>query len=472
MTDLDREGARLREALPDGPSLAELDRRVARRRRRRQARTAVTVLVVVAAVASSWLVSRAMKGTSVSVTGGPSPGASAVPTMPPSPIPSPAAGGAAPPPSRSSLLPGQVLQLTSIQMFGTDGWATTSSGAGCHLLRTTDGAQTFTDVTPSSAEAGCTAFFLDAEHAWVTGLGPTGESLLATTNGGATWASSAWPDQTSADPRLDFVNTLDGWIEGAGEPSQENQQQPVSFWSTTDGGKRWSLANQSPTPSGPYLFPSPAAGQLPLNCGKQGGISFVSARTGWMAGGCLGAGAAGVTFEGTHDGGASWYPQPLPAPPGGFGCDAGPCELSAPVFTTSADGTMVLSDMPSGTTTARSTLYVTTDGGTNWSPRALPPGATGVSFALAPRGGVSFLMGGQEGWCPAGEYLFATTDGGASWKRLALLPSPGSLDFVDAEHGYLLSAASGSGIVAISPGLYATSDGGRTWTPVSPHLAG
>jgi photosystem II stability/assembly factor-like uncharacterized protein len=129
---------------------------------------------------------------------------------------------------------------------------------------------------------------------------------------------------------------------------------------------------------------------------------------------------------------------------------------------------MLLEDDPNSPTnpaTSRFTLYVTHNGGAIWTPRVLPDNTTiqDVFFLNATAGwAVSVPGGGQL-------HIFETIDGGLTWRQVSTVASPGLgtpvIAFVDARHGLLIA---GTGLSALS----ATSDGGRTWSPVMARLAG
>ncbi|MGH2718961.1 MAG: WD40/YVTN/BNR-like repeat-containing protein [Actinomycetota bacterium] len=465
MTKREQGTARLRDTHDalDGPPPSPAGERVRCWRRRQSVATGFVALLVIAAVGTVLLVHTASKRTPLSATGQPgAPGVGTAfpPPRPTSPVGSPSAGSvastAASPREPAALQAGQPLTLSSVTMVGSSGWAAVATSGGCAVVRTTDGGQTWTDASPSGGGLqGCSGFFLDGEHAWIVQGGAENLAFARTADGGATWTQGSLPGDPAETPSLSFVNPTNGWYAETGEPTQQFQQQAVTIWATTDAGSTWKQVNATPSYL-PQTSPPMAAGQLSDVCGKQGGISFLSTQTGWLTGGCLGAGSSGITFDVTHDAGATWHPQPLPPPPGGFSCQAGPCSVSAPVFTSGSDGSMVLNDYSAATLEQRSTLYVTTDAGASWILRSPPVVATGVVFAT-----------GQTGWAHGGTTLFTTSNGGASWSQLADLPASGTLEFVDSSDGFLIPAPSASAST-----LYRTGDGGRTWKALTPRLAG
>ncbi len=357
-------------------------------------------------------------------------------------------------------IPMSSVTLSSITMFGDSGWAvgaTPARSGATAVLRTTDGARTWIDVTPGLGKAeGVVAYVaIDPSRAWlVTSSGVDGTNRVWTTaDGGVRWSVSTAPKMAFIGSSLFFtVDGVHGWLGGAGEPTSEFQQQPIDIAATSDGGKTWTMVSRS---TGSSADTTPGAPSV--DCGKQG-LSFFDSRSGWLTGGCL----AGVTFDSTSDGGRTWRPQVLPSPDGmpfSTDCDAGPCSLSAPRFVSSVFGYMVLDDYDNVHDSHRSTLYVSVDQGRTWSPRALPAGDMRVTMVDATTG---YAAGGQTD-----PWLYSTSDGGQTWQPVAAgisLQSP-LLDCVSATSCWALAPVYNQ--PDSSSRLYVTADGGRTWAGLS-----
>lgn len=107
--------------------------------------------------------------------------------------------------------PEPTVPLTTIRMLGQmNGWALTKSA----ILTTSDGGQTWHDVTPAGIQvhAKSTGDFLDGNHAWVASLQGSTVTVLRTSDGGASWRSATFPTQQLSIDRPHFINTHDGWI--------------------------------------------------------------------------------------------------------------------------------------------------------------------------------------------------------------------------------------------------------------------
>lgn len=142
------------------------------------------------------------------------------------------------------------------------------------ILRTSNGGQTWNDVSPSQAVFMDTDF-VDASTGWVVG-----GRIYKTTNGGQGWVEQFTPDELLYS--VSFGDALRGWAVGWGP----------TLLRTTDGGQTWTA--QSANAPTNVLFAVEALG--PDVAWIAGGDGFVARTT---------------------DGGLSWQPESLPGVGGG-----------------------------------------------------------------------------------------------------------------------------------------------------------
>lgn len=358
----------------------------------------------------------------------------------------------------------QTLRLDSIHMMtATEGWATGSMADATgnqpqpgleQIYRTTDGGVHWQDVSPTGISPASVAatYFLDAAQAWAAvsssgsetgGSIPTTVTIYRTTDGGQTWEHGE-PISISAGGgpgQLDFVDPQHGWLMaslGAGM-----MHEAVAIYSTTDGGMQWQQVSLTSGMEG-----ESTPGSLPFVCDKSG-ITFSDTSTGWAAGACPGG---ALFFFVSHDGGQTWQPQTMPAPPG-YSADLYSqcqCAVSRPTFVTPQVGFVTIQIYEQQQSAV---LYVTEDGGATWTSRELP--------AAQLVGGSPDFVDASTGWLTDGQQLYVTHDAGQTWSPVGTLPLPGgdlrSLDFVDADNGWLLGQQP-----------YVTHDAGQSWSIVSP----
>jgi photosystem II stability/assembly factor-like uncharacterized protein len=340
------------------------------------------------------------------------PGSASKPTPTPATTPTVVGSLSSPTPT------GPVNSLQTIHMIdATTGWASTNTS----LLRTTNGWRTWRDVTPHKAALVAGGYFLSGEEAWIAESGQQPGAIVShTTDGGQTWQSATLSANVPVDPaRMSFINSQDGWIEGETGGATGNDFETI--FRTTNGGKSWVAVASTGSDNTPATFPF---------FGHKSGLVFVNASTGW---------ATSNGLYVTHNGGATWKQQPLPAQ----AC----CLL--PTFFNAHDGIL-----PGG-----SQLFVTHDGGTTWqSTSSLPASSSLVTF-----------IDMQHGWVAVdnGTMLYRTSDGGAHWAKItpaiaASITSVVQLNFVSTEVGWAL------GYTSEPPNtlLFRTTDGGQTWTQV------
>src|ERR1700722_16796496 len=142
------------------------------------------------------------------------------------------------------------VQICHIKMFNTrDGWAEANDHGRYRMLRTTDGAQTWLDVTPHVNKLLYPYDFWTCEYskpltAWATFHTKSSAGLLMTTNGGASWAKvgASFGYFTEASD-VHFYKDNYGIAEvGDGGLGSEY----YTFYETRDGGQNWKLMNLKP----------------------------------------------------------------------------------------------------------------------------------------------------------------------------------------------------------------------------------
>ncbi len=241
--------------------------------------------------------------------------------------------------------------------------------------------------------------FVDANTGWLA----SGDTLLRTTDGGATWTALSSRPLPAADLlAIDFVDASHGCATGSGG----------AYATTTDGGLTWR--------PGPQVSPFEAVVD----------VDFVTADVGVAVG-------SDFSVYRTTDGGGSWLYDTLPMPT----VRPHPVAVS---FSTPNDGWIVSNS---------NYAWKTTDGGRHWELVGDDAGPGGGWPGGEPRD-IRFTtptMGFLCNWYPWG--LFRTSDAGASWEWLGF-DYPVSIDFLN--DGLY-------GVFATTDDVVRTSDGGITW---------
>jgi photosystem II stability/assembly factor-like uncharacterized protein len=362
-------------------------------------------------------------------------------------------GGLAPQvPGRS--IGGPISHASPGMATATTGWHVNSEG---HLIRTTDGGVHWTDVTPASFPQSTNdgAFFLDESHAWLAGTpdgldATTSITVVLSSDGGYSWKRGApvgipgpTPVVLNYPPSLFFIDSTHGWLFVSGSVGSAASG---FLYRTSDGGLNWQRAADSSS--------------QPLLRGMAV-VAFASLSTGWLTTGCsCGAIPTQSPALVTHDGGATWKTQALPAPSNGS-C---PCEAAAPVFFDAERGMLLLYS-----STSSQTLLMTSDGGDTWSPRLLPGKfQQDVSFTDTNHG---WTVAGPDALLGSAVYvpLYRTDDGGRTWvlvpTNLRIETKDGQvrlLYFVDGKDGFAVRFA----YSVYATQILKTTDGGHTWTVI------
>lgn len=263
---------------------------------------------------------------------------------------------------------------------GRSGWAT--GGVDDHpvAFRTIDGGDHWLASTLPAGLTGALGgvAFADDRHGWTVGSrmgnGPAnaaGGYVLATADGGLTWAAQTVPAGVARLNRIVVADATHGWAVGAagdGGPA---------LIGTADGGATWSLQT------------------LPSGIGVVRDVGFVDARRGWAVGLQAlppGQDPAGVVLT-TGDGGATWAQQ---------------ATMSGELWS--------LAVVDAGTLLAGGAhaLWSSHDGGARWASQAFAlPALDGISFTDADHGWVTHSMFST---------VCRTDDGGRTWAASDVRP--------------------------------------------------
>jgi photosystem II stability/assembly factor-like uncharacterized protein len=359
------------------------------------------------------------------------------------------------------LLPaGEQILLRELHMFDPQqGWAISySESVDWHILRTSDGGESWIDVSPpvqALAEEGnylwARGFFLDPRHAWVVYASLRSGSpglVWRTADGGKTWDRSldflgTVSGVSPASPELFFLDASTGWLQldaflGASSYGSD-------LYHSDDSGERWELVmDEQRQPPSDWI------------AGGLDGWDFLDGLHGLSTGSHPATSGAEVYW--TSDGGGSWLAQVLPSPeedPGMMGdlnCRGLSPRLFGPgrglIWVTCRDA-------------ERDFVYLTRDTGANWDTRPFPAAFDQTSLVILDENRLVAL-----GWWievvdgevrVSGAELYKSADAGAHWQRMAELDWGGTLEFLDESNGWAFGGSE------TDPFLLRTTDGGRTW---------
>jgi photosystem II stability/assembly factor-like uncharacterized protein len=227
-----------------------------------------------------------------------------------------------------------------------DAWAV---GPGATIVATSDGGAHWASQNATTTSDLYGVAFSNATDGWA--VGPDG-TVVATTNGGADWAS-----QTTPTPGAVLIGVASRgaacWAVGAGG----------TIIATTDGGTTW-LAQTSPTADDLYS------------------VTFADATHGWAVG-------DHGRILATTDGGAGWPAQSSPT-------------------TGYLNGVACRGAMRAWAVGKKGVIVATSDGGAHWRVRRAPKAADLYTVAFADK---------LHGWAVGvGGVILATTNGGVTWR--------------------------------------------------------
>jgi hypothetical protein len=358
--------------------------------------------------------------------------------------------------------------------------------------------------------------FIDANHGWLLSwtvangsdcqVGDWSLTVWRTADGGQSWQSSQLPGTYKGYGSVQFTDTQHGWVtitrmDSAYGCSKQSGGGDGTAFSTT--GPESEFATPGPTPT-PAPLPDD---QTTVLASSDGGVtwsrtstlsamvflSFTGSQEAWGYG-TTGTGMLDLTVH-SVDGARTWTKAVLPLPGGMSAAGIGQQPATDGTRLTLhleaiQDGplTNLGSDTPNAPYAAPIYEILTLgsdDGGSTWkldATRAIPgefPNilSTGSSI-LTPSAGTQPIAVADNNWGGGGlsigqtssgaaDTFQATFDGGVSWLSYSTKGLPGMIgmaQWVSPDDVWVMSSAGSAGNYGGSGYIYATRDGGKTWT--------
>jgi photosystem II stability/assembly factor-like uncharacterized protein len=439
LTDLERAGRLLvaREPVPITP-VEQIHARAARvaaqRARRRRRVIALAAAAVVVIGAATWALTRSAS-THEPVATTPAPSATSTTA---------AARSTTVPPTTAAFPP---VAVTAARLTRADlGMAATvdePDADHAHLWLTRDG-HSWSDVTPTIGISGPVEdlLALDPLHLWATSWDPASVDVTVwrSADGGHTWAHTiVGPHSAAGASHLQFADPEHGWVELYSYSGNQ-----ADLLATTDGGATWTRVTPHLPEDGELMFYTPTDGYL----GSDPSLPF------------------GSGLFVTHDAGRTWRAVTLPfderSLPNPKAWDVG---YGVPTFVD--DSTGVLPITVSQGNIAGVEWWETNDGGASWhlrTPLATAPAGIYPNSESTTSPVLTSVTGPHVWWAvlgtETGTRTERTVDAGAHWSA-----ADGS---VPSRSPTWFGAANADVAWMLGNGLYATTDGGHSWTRIDP----
>ena len=359
-----------------------------------------------------------------------------------------------------SLQVGKSITLTSLKMINaTNGWGLEIAG---HIVRSTDGGQSWSDVTPSNRPGDAFgSFFLDAQSAWVYDSNNPSRGLVHTANGGETWTmlTQSMPvvigGMPVANGGLKFVNEKDGWAEAYNVGAGHGE---VSLFGTHDGGATWEQIPLSDLPNTTIISFQPGDLSVCSICGDR--FYYDPTRMVVFNGDLASDSSGSVRLSVSFDQEKTWKRQILPMPSSQY--HDGLVAPQEPVFLDQQDGYLPFNIFKSKPDQSQEycvlAIYATHDGGLTWIPNATVLENVNLNTIMD-------FVSLQDIFAVCGNDLCATHDGAHTWQLLH-----SNLDFDNVTNIEFAGPSIGWAIATDgrSYSLWKTIDRGVSWTELHP----
>jgi len=360
--------------------------------------------------------------------------------------------------------PAPAIKLDLIRMKNEkEGWGWASTGGNMNqLLNTSDGGQTWRDVSPQGNYVYYDSYFFDAQTAWLTYTDSTTNAygMLRSMDAGKTWVNLP-PNEKIQGAFLEFTSPLEGVAETA---SMGAGNAYLNYYQTKDGGETWEpIPLQAPKPE-----PGLPEGTVHL-CNICGDNLYYDAGRVIITYGDMASDPVGyVRLAVTTDLGKHWknlkldIPQPYtsgsvsPLPPAFFGEQG---LLPVNIIKYKQDGSLDFSVL---------LLYSSMSGGQTWK---VGPAVIGNQYS---RFDNVQILSPADAFVRCGKGLCSTNDAAQTWLVLPEtlnfdLNASGAdyisqINFVSSSTGWVISGESGATI------LWTTTDGGLNWSKLEPTL--
>jgi photosystem II stability/assembly factor-like uncharacterized protein len=299
------------------------------------------------------------------------------------------------------------------------------------FLRTIDGGRTWTHV--HGPKGVYDVSFVSPRTGFALG-----RHLYRTDDAGGTWMQLALPHVPYSLAAVDFLDARHGFVAG-GWPAVTERGPSQAVFATRDGGRTWQRR-----------YVNPHRGYSPRGDNPFARLRFVDARHGWATTGlckCCPSGPCAGNVYVTTDGGYTWRRR------------GSEVELTT---VGRRDAWAIACDFDCDV------VWRTTDAGRVWRPIARPDR---ISLATVAVRGSTIVLGAGDGT------TFSSTDGRTwtlSYPHAPPLPFHDVVasSFRDRRHGFAVtnhtyadeSCGPSASVRDVGTRLYATVDGGRTWT--------